>query len=232
MGVITISRQYGTHALEVAQEVAKQLNFEVFDKELLTYIAAEGQTQEDEVAKYDETALSPLEAFLRSLIRYAPAHEILGWTPGATRDSILWLPDQDRLRQEGSRFLDHEECLRLTQEVIRKLAKRGNVIVIGRAGALILQDASDALHIKLVADLNWRVMRIAQEQNLTVQKAKEKILSEDKRRSKYVWQFYRKDWEDPTLYHMVLNVGKLGVKRTAQLIVDGYRSLISASAAQ
>ncbi len=224
MKVITISRQAGTHALEVAQLAAREIGFEVVDKELLTLIAHEAQVGQAEVARYDERALSPIEAFLRALVRYAPAHEVLTWTPGAVRDSALWLPPLEGFRQEGVRYLDHEECLRFTQAVIRRLANRGNVIIIGRASALVLKDEPDALHIKLVAELEWRVKRIAEEQSLPMGKAREVVLSEDRRRSRYVAQFYGRNWEDFSLYHLILNVGKLGVKESARIIVEAVRT--------
>lgn len=85
MGVITISRQFGCAADEIAAKVAEALGYEVVDKELLAHVAAEAQASEEEVAKYDEASLSPIERFLRALVKFATPEEALTWSPDLSR---------------------------------------------------------------------------------------------------------------------------------------------------
>jgi cytidylate kinase len=87
---------------------------------------------------------------------------------------------------------------------------------------MVLRDMP-ALHVRLVAPLQWRVQRLAQMEAMPLEKARQKVLTEDKRRAEYVRQFYKVDWNDPTLYHLTLNVAELGIETTAYLIVTAAR---------
>jgi hypothetical protein len=90
MGVITISRQFGCAANEIAAKVAEALGYEVVDKELLAHVAAEAQASEEEVAKYDEACLSPIERFLRTLVKFATPEESVNLVARTTQgNSIL-----------------------------------------------------------------------------------------------------------------------------------------------
>lgn len=222
MGVITISREFSCGANDIANLVARELGYEVVDKELLTHIAIEAQVPEEEVARYDEAGMSSLERFFKALARFGVPEDALTWSPGPLRESPFLLPPAERWQQEGSRLLDHEECLRFTQIVLRKLAQRGRVILIGRAGMMVLRDMP-ALHVRLVAPLQWRVQRLAQMEAMPLEKARQKVLAEDKRRAEYIRQFYKVDWNEPTLYHLTLNVAELGIETTAYLIVTAAR---------
>lgn len=225
MGVITISRQLGCAADEIAAKVAEALGYEVVDKELLAHVAAEAQASEEEVAKYDESVMSPIEKFLRALVKFATPEEALTWSPGPLRETPFWLPTREQWQKEGSRVLDHEECLKFTQVALKKLAQKGKVIIIGRGGMVVLKDFPGALHVRLFAPLEWRVNRLSKIENIPPEKAKQKILAEDKRRSEYLRHFYGVDWNDPALYHLVLNVAKLGIDLTAEVLISTARGL-------
>jgi len=226
VGVITISRLFGCAADEIAKRVAEALGYEVVDKELLAHVAAEAQASEEEVARYDETTLSPVERFLRALVKFAAPEEAITWSPGPLRETPFWLPTREQWQREGARVLDHEECLKFTQVALKKLAQKGRVIIIGRGGMVVLRDFPKALHVRLFAPLEWRVQRLAQIENLPPEKAKQKIIAEDKRRAEYIRHFYGVDWNDPALYHMVLNVAALGIEATSRLIVSAARELL------
>ncbi|MCS7264845.1 MAG: cytidylate kinase-like family protein [Armatimonadetes bacterium] len=225
MGVITISRVFGCAADEVTAKVAEILGYEVVDKELLAHIAAEAQKSEDEVARYDESTMSPIERFLKALVRFSVPEEAIAWSPGPLRETPFFLPTKEQWRREGGKVLDHEECLKFTQMALKKLAQKGRVIIVGRGGMVVLKDFPKAIHVRLFAPLEWRIQRVAKIENITCEKAKQKIIAEDKRRAEYLRQFYGVDWNDPSLYHMVLNVAKLGVELSAQLIVSASREL-------
>ncbi|MCS7185971.1 MAG: cytidylate kinase-like family protein [Armatimonadetes bacterium] len=225
MGVITISRLFGCAANEIAAKVAEVLGYEVVDKELLAHVAAEAQASEEEVARYDETALSPVERFLRALVKFATPEEAIAWSPGPLQETPFWLPTKEQWKREGARVLDHEECLKFTQIALKRLAQKGRVIIIGRGGMVVLKNFPKALHVRLFAPLEWRIQRLSQIENIPPGKAKQKIIAEDKRRADYLRHFYGVDWNDPSLYHLVLNVAALGIDAVSQIIISAAREL-------
>ncbi len=225
MSVVTISRVFGCAANEVAAKAAEALGYELVDKELLAHIAAEAQATEEEIEQYDEAAMSPIERFLRALVRFGVPEEAIGWSPGPLHETPFLLPTKEQWQREGGKVLDHEECLKFTQVAIKKLAQKGQVIIIGRGGMVVLKNFPSVLHVRLFAPLEWRIQRVAKLENIPPEKAKQKIIAEDKRRDEYLRHFYGVDWNDPSLYHLVLNVAELGIDLSAQLIVSAAKEL-------
>ena len=74
MAVITISREYGSRAEEIAQQVATELGYSYFDKEILTDVAREVDTTEDKISEHDEKDEHGFRAFLKNL--FAPSNRI------------------------------------------------------------------------------------------------------------------------------------------------------------
>jgi cytidylate kinase len=104
------------------------------------------------------------------------------------------------------------------QHVIETLAEQGNVIIIGRAGCVLLQDRRNVLHVRVVAPMSQRIERIVQVQAIPPEAAQAQIEASDRARRAYVDHYYHVDWDDPRLYDLVINMGKLTVAGAAELI--------------
>jgi len=222
MSVITISREFSCGANEVAALVAQELGYEVVDKELLSHIAAEAQVSEAEVERFDEAGMTSLERFLRVLVRFGVPEDALSWSPGPLRESPLWLPPLSNGSRKGAAcWITKNACALRRSSCASWLNEDGSSSSVGQ-GMMVLRDLP-ALHVRLVAPLQWRVQRLAQMEAMPLEKARQKVLAEDKRRAEYIRQFYKVDWNDPTLYHLTLNVAELGIETTARLIVTAAR---------
>lgn len=69
---ITVSTELGAHGREIAARVAAELGWQVFDKEVLTTIAAHEETRARVMSRRDERALSFLDDYLTHL--FVPGH--------------------------------------------------------------------------------------------------------------------------------------------------------------
>ncbi len=49
------------------------------------------------------------------------------------------------------------------------------------------------------------------------------ILTSDKHKKNYLERIFHEKWDNPAMYHLVLNSGKLGTDDTAQIIVSAVR---------
>jgi cytidylate kinase len=58
-----------------------------------------------------------------------------------------------------------------------------------------------------------------------LEKAAAAIEESDATRARYHRQYYRRDWNDPVNYHLVLNTEALGLNGAADLIVSRARAL-------
>ena len=110
--------------------------------------------------------------------------------------------------------------VRQTAETILRLAKLGNVIIIGRGSNVITARLGCAFHVRLVAPLEKRVEHVEQTEHLDRKAALEFIAREDEGRKRYLRKYYKKDINDPLQYHLVINTDLIGYRRVAQLIGD------------
>jgi cytidylate kinase len=111
-----------------------------------------------------------------------------------------------------------EILVRQTAETILRLAKLGNMIIIGRGANVITAKLDSVFHVRLVAPLERRVERIEESDHLDQAGALELIRREDKGRTRYLKKYYHKDINDPLLYHLVINTGLVGYEGAARII--------------
>jgi cytidylate kinase len=120
-------------------------------------------------------------------------------------------------------------CLAYRQavkQVMEDLAQQGNVIIIGRAGQTVLSEWPDSLHVRLIAPLDLRAERIAQRQKITLECARAQVHASDQYRARYLRRCYGIRWENPELYHLVINTGRVTSQQTATII---YQAVINHS---
>jgi cytidylate kinase len=106
------------------------------------------------------------------------------------------------------------------KETIRKLAEKGNVILVGRGGAAITSPLPHILHIRLVAPFSFRVRHFADFHQITAEKATKQVRETDEARHHYVQRFFGADVDDPLQYHLVINTGRTGFAAAAQIIAE------------
>jgi cytidylate kinase len=114
----------------------------------------------------------------------------------------LW----DRFRQSQQRYVTYVEA------TILEMAARDNVVLVGRASAVILRDVRHALRVRVIASESARAKRIEQ-QGLTAEAALETVRHSDHDLAARVRFLYHLDWEAPLLYDTVLNTERLSVPR-------------------
>jgi cytidylate kinase len=76
------------------------------------------------------------------------------------------------------------------KNVIRDFASDGYSIILGRGGAQITRDINNALHIKLVAPLNWRIERFMLKHDISKAAAIKKVKEIDSNREKLIQMLY------------------------------------------
>jgi cytidylate kinase len=113
--------------------------------------------------------------------------------------------------------------LQAVQTVIENLAMQGNVIIVGRAGQVILQDHASALHLRVVAPLERRLQRIVNAHGISRQAAKAQIEDSDRFRASYLEHYYNICWDDPSLYHLVINTGQISLETAAEVVCTAVR---------
>lgn len=110
------------------------------------------------------------------------------------------------------------EYIRVIGQVIREMAGEGNIIIVGRAGQVLLRDDPRVLHVRVIAPEVTRVKRLILTRRITPEAAQAQIQTSDRTRKNYLRRFYNVDWEDPTLYDLIINTGRISVAAAAETI--------------
>jgi len=115
----------------------------------------------------------------------------------------------------------YEEAVR---EVMGDLADEGEVVIVGRAGQVILAGRADVLHVRIIAPPEVRVGRIASRQQIPEAAARAQMEESDRTRRAYLLHTYQVAWNDPQLYDLVLNTARMTVPSAADLIIHARRA--------
>lgn len=110
------------------------------------------------------------------------------------------------------------KLLHKTSQTILRLARFGNVIIIGRAANVITAELKNAFHVRLVAPVKFRIHNAQQLYQMDRKTATRFIETEDKARKEFLKKYFHQDIEDPKNYHLVLNTYLMSFDEVAETI--------------
>jgi len=94
------------------------------------------------------------------------------------------------------------------KDAIRAFGMNGYAIIVGRAGAQILNDVKNSLHVRLIAPFEWRVKRVMEKYHLSSADAEARVKFMDKNRKKLIAKF-SKDADCHSCYDIFYNLKSL-----------------------
>ena len=121
--------------------------------------------------------------------------------------------------------VDDKVFIEATTTVVKDLYRQGNVVIIGRGANVILADATDVLHVGLLAPMEARVETMMGMEHLERDEARANLEELDKARLDFFRKFFKARPNDPDLYHLMLNMGRLQTKTAAEIIVHAIGDL-------
>ncbi len=129
--------------------------------------------------------------------------------------------------------LDDEECQAYQQSIraiIMDIARQKDAVILGRGAQVVLKDHPSALHVRLIAPLDLRVKNLMRQYHISAQQARARLEASDRYRQEFYRRIFHVDWEDPTLYHLILNTGLIGAERACDLIVHAGTFILNVEA--
>ncbi len=199
MAVLTISRQFGAGGLTLGKRVAKRLGYTLYDNEIIQMVAQKAKVSPHWVESMEKEAGGKIERLISGLVSKSFFDRILDDTHG---------------------YIDEEIYVDLLHKIIRKVAEQGNAVILGRGSQFILKDVSEAFHIMLVADREYRIKFIEEKYELFTKHAVQTIDREDKRRINLYHKFEKKDYDSWVHYHVVLNMSRVDLDVAARLVCE------------
>ncbi len=223
MSVITISRQYGSGGDEIASRLSVVLGYQSFDKRQIVQAARDAGLSEQETVDYSEDSYQ-VQGFLDRLLG----------RPRTVSRGRFWREAAAGIRTTEEYKLSDDTAVALVQKAVMSACQMGDFIIVGRGGQVILKDQPGAFHLRIEGPIEERIQRVKEQLKASGQEyypdvdarraAQDLILEKDMASRDYIQRFYHVEWDDPLLYHIVLNTGKLSIEEAARLVTGWVQS--------
>jgi len=202
MRVVTISAAYGAGGSVVGPAVAERLDVPFMDRAIPEAVAAEIGCSLDAALAHDGRTEPGLGRLFAATAR----------VPNIALGGLeSYLPPQD--------IVAEEEFARRTAEVIHQVAGRTGGVILGRAGAIVLAEHPDALHVRLTGPEDARVAQAMRLHGRDAESARNRLRENDRARAAYVKHFYRTDAADPKHYHLVVDSTSIPLDTVTEMVV-------------
>ena len=203
MGVVTFSAAYGAAGAEVAPAVAERLGLPFHDRAIPAQVAGRLGVSVAEAEANDETVVRGLWRLVASL--GTMPDPVGGVLPTSS------LPDARAYRQQ-------------TEKVLAEICEGAGGVVLGRAGAMVLQDRPDALHVRLDGPRERRLEAAVARSGRSIDEVRREMEANDRTREAYVRHFYRCDPSAAKHYHLVIDSTALPLDTVVELVVIAARA--------
>lgn len=110
-------------------------------------------------------------------------------------------------------------------ETIRALALGGGVVIVGRGANYLTRDLTGGVHIRLVADVDWRIRNLVQSGKVNRDEARQKILAGDQARSSLISELFQRDIDDAGGYTAIFNNRLINLEQVADFALAMIRSM-------
>jgi cytidylate kinase len=198
VNVITIEREFGCGASEIASLVASRLGWSLWDERLTQEIArlteSTPKAVEQREWRTDPVVYRVFKDFLRG-----------GFEGG--------LPPTNRLH-----LLDARRIAAVSEMAVKTALSSAPSVIVGRGSQFFLRNRRDVFHVFLYASRDHKISRLIS-RGETQEKAIELIDTTDKARAAFVQQYIGLKWQEPHLYHAMLNT-EMGESCTATMLVE------------
>jgi cytidylate kinase len=195
---ITIEREFGSGASEIATLVASRLGWNLWDERLTQEIARLTESTPEAVEKR-EWRTDPLvyrlfQDFLRG-----------GFEGG--------LPPNHRLH-----LLDARRIAVVSETAVNTALSSGPSVIVGRGSQYFLRNRKDVFRVFLYASRDHKIRTLIA-RGATQDKAIEQVDTTDKARADFVRQYLGLKWPEPPLYHAMFNT-EMGESCVAALLLQ------------
>ena len=195
--IITIGRQFGSGGRGVAKILSEKYGIPLYDKELINRVSRETGICNEVFSTCDECTNN------------YPNSSLLG---GWSLSTLFSTTNRD--------MLSGDSLFAMQSETIRRIASEGPCVIVGRIADYVLRNHQALVSVFITADMDDRVKRIMEYENIDAQQAANLIKKVDKMRSSYYNFYSEKTWGSADSYQLCINTSKVGIEAAAQLVMN------------
>jgi CMP/dCMP kinase len=231
MPVITINGPVGSGAIEVGQLVAQQLSLNYVDRLVLAQAAKLVPApvgalvdKEQRVDRFRDRLVYFLQTALERSAIYSDDNgpyfgAPIEMLPGGAYAELAQDPSSATQKVSDQAFIE------AITAVVNDLYQAGNVVIIGRGANVILADAPGVIHVGVLAPLEVRVATIMEREHLTREDAEAYVEEVEQARIRFFRKFFKVNPDDPSLYHLILDLGRMQLETAAEVIACTTKEL-------
>lgn len=195
--VVTISREFGCGAREIAIKLASQMGIPLYDKELVDMAAQMAGVNIDIFRDTDEVVVSKAFGTLFKEFGYGSTTQFYS-----------------------------EKAIEAQAQVIRDIAnKRESSILFGRCSDYILREHTNVINFFLYAPMEYRIEHISKSYGLDRREAAKLIKRIDRQRHNYYKYVTGKNRGDRNGKELLIDVEAFGVDGTVKMMENAIKYL-------
>lgn len=221
MAIVTISRELGASGTFIALKVAEALGYTCYDQQIINEIAQKMGKNKEQLEDFDQESYNRIGVFfheaLASIAQGGMVFHPFGIGPLDWDSAEIFSTYPHNTFQEK----DYYDVL---NQVVKELAEKSNVVILGRGGSQILKDHKNVVHVRIVAERSERIKHVMKEQSLDADKAEKLVTHKDEAAANFIYDFFDTDWNDPHHYHFTLNTSRLSPEKCVEMIVDAVKA--------
>jgi cytidylate kinase len=199
--IITIEREYGCGGGEIAQKLADQIGWKLWDQKLTEEIARLAHCPKAVVEGREERTDPLYYRLFKSFMR------------GSYEGS---------LNAPKLNLVDSETILRITRRVVEHAAESGNCVIVGRGSQQFLKARPDTLRVFLYASREDKVRRLLA-RGKSREEAEQLVDTVDRERADFIQKYFNAQWPDRFVYHAMMNTA-IGDEEVVHMILDWVRA--------
>ena len=123
--------------------------------------------------------------------------------------------------------LDDESYFNTVKKLVEAAYEDKNAIILGWGGQCLLRGKPNVLHVRLIKDEEGKIDTIMKRFKIDRKAAKYHIDREEKDSKSLIKHYFKVDWNDASLYDLVIDMGKTTVEDAADLIIANLKRKIS-----
>jgi cytidylate kinase len=195
---ITIEREFGCGAPEIARVVANRLGWSLWDERLTQEIARLTESTPEAVERREWRADPVVYRIFKDFLR------------GAFEGGM---PPTERLH-----LLDSRRIAAVSEIAVQSAFSSGPSVIVGRGAQYFLRNRKDVFRVFLYASRNYKIRNLISK-GATQKEAIEQVDTTDEARAAFVRQYLGVKWPEPCLYHAMFNT-EMGESRTAAMLLE------------
>ncbi len=229
MPVITAAGSLGSGIRDIARLAAERLRIDYVDQEILVEAARQLGLPYQDVASRDERTRGARERLADMFRNFLERSAAMGAGDPLMGSSGLELVlartyGEAAYPPPNAPAFDDSRYVQTLTSIIRELAGRGDIVILGRGSQVVLREWPRALHVAATAPVEWRVGVIMQRDEIDHDEALRHVHASDRNRAAFHRKFFKVDVENPCLYDLFLRTDRMSTEDAADIVVGGVRA--------